>query len=226
MDNFWTVKILRFVSVFFLGSVCIAMYFYPGGNIHNPEQIGYSFTHNFLSDLGGYQSHSDEVNFISGFFFNVSMFLFILVGVAFFYVPILFKGDSVNYRLALGGSALFLVGTVFFSGVGLTPYDLYLDLHVFFAVNAFRFLVPASLLYFIVLLRSSVDTRFALMTGLYLFCVAAYVGYQIMGGNPFESAEEMVRQATLQKLIVIASVVNIFSLSFAFEHQARLKAEN
>ena len=226
MDNFWTVKILRFVSVFFLGSVCIAMYFYPGGNIHDPEQIGYSFTHNFLSDLGGYQSHSDEVNFISGFFFNVSMFLFILVGVAFFYVPILFKGDSVNYRLALGGSALFLVGTVFFSGVGLTPYDLYLDLHVFFAVNAFRFLVPASLLYFIVLLRSSVDTRFALMTGLYLFCVAAYVGYQIMGGNPFESAEEMVRQATLQKLIVIASVVNIFSLSFAFEHQARLKAEN
>jgi hypothetical protein len=47
-----------------------------------------------------------------------------------------------------------------------------------------------------------------------------------MGGNPFESAEEMVRQATLQKLIVIASVVNIFSLSFAFEHQARLKAES
>ena len=70
MDNFWTVKILRFVSVFFLGSVCIAMYFYPGGNIHDPEQIGYSFTHNFLSDLGGYQSHSDEVNFISGFFFQ------------------------------------------------------------------------------------------------------------------------------------------------------------
>ena len=71
-----------------------------------------------------------------------------------------------------------------------------------------------------------IDTRFALMTGLYLLCVAAYVGYQIMGGNPFESAEEMVRQATLQKLIVIASVVNIFSLSFAFEHQARLKAES
>jgi hypothetical membrane protein len=66
------------------------MYFYPGGKIHDPEQIGYSFTHNFLSDLGGYQSHSDEVNFISGFFFNVSMFLFILVGIAVFYGPILF----------------------------------------------------------------------------------------------------------------------------------------
>jgi hypothetical protein len=29
----------------------------------------------------------------------------------------------------------------------------------------------------------------------------------------------MVRQATIQKLIVIASVVSIFSLSFAFQKQ-------
>ena len=125
--------------------------------------------------------------------------------------------------LALAGSALFFLGTGFFAGVGLTPYDLYLDLHVFFAINAFRFLVPASLLYFIVLLRSSVANRFALVTGVYLVCVVAYVVYQIMGGNPFDSAEEMVRQASIQKLIVIASVVSVFSLSFAFEHQARLQ---
>ncbi len=74
MNNFWPVRVLRFVSVFFILSVCLGMYLYPGGNIHNPTQAGYSFTHNFLSDLGGYHSHSDEVNFISGFFFNMSMF--------------------------------------------------------------------------------------------------------------------------------------------------------
>jgi hypothetical membrane protein len=208
MDNFWPVKVLRVVSVFFLGAVCIGMYWYPGGNIHNPDQIGYSFTRNFLSDLGGYESHSGAVNFIAAFFFNTGMFLFVLVGVAF---------------LAVAGSILFLLGTVFFSGVGLTPHDLYLDLHVFFAVNAFRFLVPGSLLYFIVLLRSSVANRFAWVSGVYLVCVASYVGYQIMSGNPFDSAEEMIRQATIQKLIVIASVINIFSLSFAFGHQARLQ---
>jgi hypothetical protein len=75
-----------------------------------------------------------------------------------------------------------------------------------------------------VLLRSSVDNRFALVTGVYLVCVVAYVIYQMMGGNPFDSAEEMVRQATIQKLIVMASVVSMFSLSFAFEHQARVQA--
>ena len=223
MDNFWPVKVLRVVSVFFFGAVCIGMYWYPGGNIHNPDQIGYSFTRNFLSDLGGYESHSGAVNFIAAFFFNTGMFLFVLVGVAFLYVPLLFKEDRVNYRLAVAGSILFLLGTVFFSGVGLTPHDLYLDLHVFFAVNAFRFLVPGSLLYFILLLRSSVANRFAWVSGVYLVCVASYVGYQIMSGNPFDSAEEMIRQATIQKLIVIASVINIFSLSFAFGHQARLQ---
>jgi len=59
------------------------MYFYPGGNIHDAGQIGYSLTHNFLSDLGGYYSHSDEVNFIAGFFFNMAMFIFIAASIAF-----------------------------------------------------------------------------------------------------------------------------------------------
>ncbi len=216
MDNFWTVKILRFVSVFFLGSVCIAMYFYPGGNIHDPEQIGYSFTHNFLSDLGGYQSHSDEVNFISGFFFNMGMFLFATVGIAFLFVARLFREDSLNTGLASVGSMFFLVGTVFFAAVGLTPYDLYLDLHIFFAVNAFRLMVPGSALYLIILLRSEVNNRYALFNATYLTCVVAYVIYQLVSGSALDSPEEMVRQASMQKLIVVATVMALFSLSFAF----------
>jgi hypothetical protein len=79
--------------------------------------------------------------------------------------------------------------------------------------------VPAALLYLIVLLRSEVDNRFAWVTAGYLLCVVAYVGYQFLAGNPFDSLDEMVRQATIQKLIVIASVVSIFSLSFAFQKQ-------
>ena len=53
MINFWTVKVIRFVTIFFVVAVIIASYFYPGGNIHDITQSGYSFTHNFLSDLGG-----------------------------------------------------------------------------------------------------------------------------------------------------------------------------
>jgi len=231
VSNFWPVRVLQFVSVFFMFSVCLGMYFYPGGNIHDAAQAGYSFTHNFLSDLGGYHSHSDQVNFLSGFFFNMSMFFFAAVGIAFFYICALFREDLINTRLSFVGSLFFFVGTVFFAGVGLTPYDLYLDLHVFFAVNAFRLLVPGALLYLIVLLRSEVDNRFAWVTAGYLLCVVAYVVYQLLAGNPFDNLDEMVRQATIQKLIVIASVVSIFSLSFAFQKQidiidARSKSGN
>jgi len=219
MNNFWPVKVLRFVSIFFICAVLFAAMMYPGGNIHDPEQVGYSFTHNFLSDLGGYKSHSNKTNFVSSFFFNMSMFFFVAVGCAFVKIQALFKDDPLTSKLAMMGSLFFLIGTVFFAGVGLTPYDLYLEPHVFFAVNAFRLMVPASLIYVIVLLRSDIDNRFASITAIYLLLVLAYTIYLQFAGNPLENAEEMVRQATMQKLISIASVLSIFSLSFAFQRR-------
>ena len=221
MYKFWTVTSLRLVVLFFVVGVMVAIYFYPGGNIHNPSQPGYSITHNFLSDLGGYQSQSGAVNFLSAFFFNLSMFLFIGVGIGFMFVPRLFKGDSLNYALAIIGSLSFLLGTAFFAGLGLTPHDLYFELHIFLAVNAFRFLIPGSLAYLIVLLRSPVANRYVIVTVFYLGCTSSYVIYQLVSGSPMENQEEMVRQVTIQKLIVLSSVATILSLSFAFSSQIR-----
>ena len=139
---FWTVSLLSAVAIAFVVAVTIAMLCYPGGNIHNPNQIGYSFTHNCFSDLGGYTAHSGALNFFSAFFFNGGLFLFIGVGVSFLFVPRLFRADAINFRLAWLGSILFLIGTLFFASVGLTPRDLYIDPHLFFALNAFRLMVP------------------------------------------------------------------------------------
>ena len=50
--RFWPAFVLKFTPVFFVISVIIAINLYPGGNIHNYEQIGYVLSHNFLSDLG------------------------------------------------------------------------------------------------------------------------------------------------------------------------------
>ena len=68
MNSMLAIKFIRLVPLVFSICLLVAIYFYPGGNIHNDSQIGYSFTHNFLSDLGGYESHSGEVNFLSSFF--------------------------------------------------------------------------------------------------------------------------------------------------------------
>jgi len=218
---FWTVKVIRFVPIFFVLASIIAAYFYAGGNIHNPSQVGYSVTHNFLSDLGGCRSHSDKVNILSALLFNISMIMFILVGISFLFVPRLFKENKTNYFLSILGSIFFFLGTVFFAGVGFTPYDLYLDMHVFFAINAFRFLIPASVLYFTVLLRSSISNKYALAIIVLFLFTFFYVVYQIVSASPLESLEKMVEQATLQKIIALINVVSIFILSFAFEEQIR-----
>jgi hypothetical membrane protein len=218
---FWTVKVIRFVPIFFVLASIIAAYFYAGGNIHNPSQVGYSVTHNFLSDLGGFRSHSGKVNILSALLFNISMIMFILVGVSFLFVPRLFKENKTNYFLSILGSIFFFLGTVFFAGVGFTPYDLYLDMHVFFAINAFRFLIPASVLYFTVLLRSSISNKYALAIIVLFLFTFFYVVYQIVSASPLESLEKMVEQATLQKIIALINVVSIFILSFAFEEQIR-----
>ena len=221
MFYFWTVNVIRFVPIFFVLASIIAAYFYAGGNIHNPSQVGYSVTHNFLSDLGGFKSHSGKVNILSSLLFNISMIMFILVGVSFLFVPMLFKENKTNYFLSILGSIFFFLGTVFFAGVGFTPYDLYLDMHVFFAINAFRFLIPASVLYFTVLLRSSISNKYALAIIVLFLFTFFYVVYQIVSASPLESLEKMVEQATLQKIIALINVVSIFVLSFAFEEQIR-----
>ena len=216
MMNFWTVKVIRFVTIFFVIAFIIASYFYPGGNIHDPAQLGYSFTHNFLSDLGGLESHSGEDNIISSVFFNLSMLFFFFIGISFLFVPILFKENKSTFILAIIGSLFFFIGSMFFAGVGFTPYDVFFDLHVFFALNSFRLMIPASLIYLIVFLRSSLSGKYITVITSFLFLVTAYVIYLNFGENPLSNKEAMIVSATIQKFIAFMSVMTVFSLSFGF----------
>ena len=218
----YAVRFIRIVPILFLVGISAAIYFYPGGNIHDSSQIGYSFTHNFLSDLGGYKSHSGEVNFLSSFFFGFSLVLFFFAGIAFLFIPFLFKDNFINFNLAFCGSIFFALGSVFFAGVGLTPHDLYMEMHIFFALNAFRLLIPASFLFLIVLYRSKVENYFSFIICLLMISTFAYVLYQIYGGNPLENIENMSQQATIQKLIVLVNILCVFIISYAFSSQYKI----
>jgi hypothetical membrane protein len=221
MYKFWTVDVLRFVTIFFTISVFVSMFFYPGGNIHDPSQLGYSISHNFLSDLGGYKSHSGLPNLISFLIFNFSMTLFTLIGISFLFIPKLFKEDIISYIISIIGSSFLFFGTLFFAGVGLTPYDLYLDEHIFFAINAFRLLVPGLVLYFFVLIRSSVSKKYSVMIFCLLFFTFLYVVYQIISDSPLTSIEQMVEQAIIQKIITLVNIICMFFLSFAFSERLK-----
>jgi hypothetical membrane protein len=221
MYKFWTVDVLRFVTIFFTVSVFVSMFFYPGGNIHDSSQIGYSISHNFLSDLGGYKSHSGLPNLISFLIFNFSMTLFTLIGISFLFIPKLFKEDIISFIISIIGSVFLFFGTLFFAGVGLTPYDLYLDEHIFFAINAFRLLVPGLVLYFFVLIRSSVSKKYSVMIFCLLFFTFLYVVYQIISDSPLTSIDQMVEQAIIQKIITLVNIICMFFLSFAFSERLK-----
>ena len=221
MYKFWTVDVLRFVTIYFVISVLVSIYFYPGGNIHDPLQVGYSISHNFLSDLGGYKSHSGLPNLISFLIFNFSMVLFTLIGISFLFIPKLFRDDILSFTISIIGSAFLFFGTFFFAGVGFTPYDLYLNEHVFFALNAFRLLVPGLVLYFFVLVRSNVSKKYSLMIFILLFFTLSYVVYQIVSDSPLTSVEQMVEQAIIQKIITFVNIICMFFLSFAFSERLK-----
>ena len=128
-------------------------------------------------------------------------------------ISLLFK---ITFILAIIGSLFFFIGSMFFAGVGFTPYDVFFDLHVFFALNSFRLMIPASLIYLIVFLRSSLSIKYIAVIASFLFLVTAYVIYLNIGENPLSNKEAMIASATIQKFIAFMSVATVFSLSFGF----------
>ena len=62
MNNFWVTDMPKYSMIIFIVLNIISMILYPGGNLHELEQIGYSFTRNFFSDLGLTVSHSKVPN--------------------------------------------------------------------------------------------------------------------------------------------------------------------
>ena len=219
MRDIFNFNLIRLTVIGFLVFVLCSMYFYPGGNIHDESQVGYSFSHNFLSDLGAYSAHNGEVNFLSSVFFAFSLSICFFAGIAFLNsVPPLFKEDGIDYWIALAGSLFIFFGMAFFALVGLTPHDLYFDEHVFFALNSFRLLIPATLLYlFLMFKNKGIDKTYAYVILFLLLAITAYVTYEIFSGSPMESESEMVRHATLQKIIVLINIICMYFITYAFE---------
>ena len=69
----WLINIPRISITLFIFLNILAMITYSGTTLKDPSSIGYSFTNNFLSDLGRHMAH-DEIthNFYSSLFFNSS----------------------------------------------------------------------------------------------------------------------------------------------------------
>ena len=187
------------------------------------SQIGYDFSRNYLSELGGYKAQSGETNFFSAFFFNIGVFAFILVGVSFFFIPKLFVNHRFAYMCALIGSILMVMGCLLFAAVGLTPYDLHIKAHLFVTQNAFRLIVPATLFYLIALYLVNIPKVYLSIGYIFFVSNILYVIYQFLFENPQAGENSLIEGVIIQKIIIALCMLNIFSFSLAF---AKLSEDN
>lgn len=198
--------LLLFIVINIFAMIC-----YPGGTILDTSTKLYSFSNNFLSDLGRTVSHSEEINFLSSQLFNMSLIMagFIFT---FFYIEVqkIFRGNIANMVL-VWGSAAGVLGGISIAGVGLTPANLFFDMHVFFAHWLFRFMLIASICYMpAIYFHPNINNRYAL--GYVLFCASIlfYIIISELGPSPKASLFALQLQVVAQKAILFIFMFSIY----------------
>ena len=167
--RFYLVRLPIISIVVFLICCIIAAIIYPGSHkeiIEYKSEV-YSFTHNFLSELGSLKTNTDETNpkiiqednTPSMILFNGSL---ILIGATLmlFYVEFkkVFTLIKDSYKTRLYAKITLPVGLLagfFYAGVGLVPHDLHFATHVFFANSAFLILFFLCILHSITVYHSN-----------------------------------------------------------------------
>ncbi len=188
----------------------VAMFAYPGGTVADPKTTGYSFFHNFFSDLGRTETALGVPNTFAAILFFVALTLAGLGLVLFFLLmPSLLGRGRPAWLLSLLGTLFGILSGLSFVGVAATPANLFLEPHKILVQAAFLCFFAAVLAYIpAMLLARSNPRRYAGVFGLFALLLGAYV-WLLFFGPGLDSPQGLVIQATGQKIIAYAAIVSI-----------------
>jgi hypothetical protein len=195
----------------FIVCTLIAMLTYSGGTYDDPTAGGYSFTRNFLSNLGMVTAISGQPNWVSAglFFFSLAaagscLMIFFIIFSHFF------RNSRLQSVLSLIGSALGVLAGISFVGIAFSPADISRPLHIQFVMWAFR-LFPLAVLFYVpvMFLNKAYPKPYAWVFA--VFCLML-IGYYLLltNGPSYTSPEGLVIQVVGQKVIAYASILSIF----------------
>ena len=203
----------KYAIIMFVVLNILAMFLYSGGNINNPNQIGYSFVNNFFSDLGMTISHSNENNIFACILFNLSLcVLGICFGMLFYTV----RNSFEDYKyLSLCATFLGIYASVSYIGVAFTPSNLYLPLHTFFAHWIFRSLFAASMIYSLLIFKTKgFENKYAYAFIVFGIMVLAYVLYsELYLSDPQLFPEQLIKHVLAQKIIAFWILISVYFYS-------------
>jgi hypothetical membrane protein len=181
---------------------------YPGGTVRDESTRAYSFTHNFLSDLGGTVAFNYQRNVLGAVLFGVSVLIGVLVlaGSIVAAVRLLSATPPARSfaRLAAVAGVLVCAG---FLGVALTPLDRAWRLHLLSSMVAFRsFPVVTALL----AIATARDARFrprATVGWVTLTIVLAGCIAMALLGPSLDTEHGLVTHVVTQKIMAISVLV-------------------
>lgn len=225
MIKFWCVDALRIASVYYVVAVVIAILLYPGGNHIELDQVGYSLHKNFLSELGFHKTMSGDLNFFSSFFWNTAMYMLLLQGIAFLFIPSLFRENRYSFAFACLGTLFMFPACIFFVGVALTPGDIFFDAHIFTTTTAFNLYTVSIFFYVLAFISSSLSNYYTSGAILLLIAVSVY-SYYLSGYQPIDAIKDrelylevytmdlLIFNVVLQKVIISLMIITIITFSF------------
>ena len=233
MNNiFYIIQLPKISTTFFIILNLFSMILYPGGNINNPNQEGYSLSYNFFSDLGTTISYSNDSNLISCILFNFSLCLIGLsFSILFFKLKSIFKEDKL---LSIIASICGVLSGFAYIGVAFTPANLYLDvygnpwLHIFFAHWAFRLVFISSILYAVLIIKANnFNNKYAYNFIVFGCVVLIYVLYsEFFLNDPRIYPEDLINHVIAQKVIVLWMMLSIYIYSIGLGKYFNNKINN
>lgn len=181
---------------------------YPGGTALDASTRGYSFTHNFLSDLGSTVALNDARNTAGALLFGCALIVgVVLLAGSFIAAVRLLSGTPrgrVFARFAVVAGGLVCAG---FLGLALTPLDRAFQLHMVAGMVAFRSFPVATALLAIATVR---DGRFRARAAVgWAALTVVLVGFVVMTHLGPSTATErgLIIQALTQKIMAVTVLV-------------------
>ena len=183
---------------------------YDGGNRLDHHSVGYSFSNNYLSDLGRLKTVSGIANTVPYYCFNGALIMLSAVfSFYFLYLPSLYDNGQRVQNISRIGSACGFLASICFAGVAFTPVDLFFSAHVFFADWLYR-LMNLSIIFYAVSFMMMPKKQLILSSlfGLIGLAVGSHVILSDFGAAELFSEPHTVRVLS-QKAATIALVFSV-----------------
>ena len=207
----------------FIFILMLSMYFYPGSNHSDKATLTYSFSHNFLSDLGLTIVYSGNQNFISSTLFVFATTSVCVGLIAYFLVmPSIMSRGKFSFRLAQVGSLAGILCGLAFMGVGFTPHNYYPDAHMFVVKLGFQLFLIVMLVHSLAIMNNTVGLSKRLVWIYIIFMVIlCYYIYLLNWGPSIKEGNNLVIHVIWQKITVLGLSTTVFIQSLMLKKHIR-----